>query len=78
MLLGALLSCKKDKLEGEQVILEGNADVLTITNSIGKLITTVINPESGLQFNLSTLSSGVYLVKTYGKETNYIHKLIVK
>jgi hypothetical protein len=61
-----------------QVLFEGKADVLEITNSMGKPIFISNNPVSGKELDLSGFSSGVYFVILKRNEINLQTKFVVR
>ena len=61
-----------------RILYEGEADVLEITNSIGKPIFMSSNPISGEELDLSGFSSGVYFVILTGSEINLQTKFVIR
>lgn len=61
-----------------RVLFEGDAKMLEITNSMGKPILFLNNPQSGEELDLSNFSSGVYFVNLRGGETSLRTKFVIK
>ncbi len=61
-----------------RVLFEGDAEMLEITNSMGKPILFLNNPQSGEELNFSNFSSGVYFVNLRGNQTSLRTKFVIK